>query len=131
MPDKLAGQLWMALVVLALFLLAGPWSQPSENLIGTTSSKLSYELQKSIEDWKAQTHEPGDVGPMIDLVVTLRNSVTEADLTQLRSASSSVVVQGAFGRLVQLQSALTQVEGIAALEQVLSITLPAAPIKNQ
>ncbi|MBE0634582.1 hypothetical protein IH601_01095, partial [Candidatus Bipolaricaulota bacterium] len=71
------------------------------------------------------------VGPVIDLVVTLKTSVTEADLTQLRSAASTVVVQGAFGRLVQLQSALTHVEDIAALEQVLSITLPAAPINNQ
>jgi hypothetical protein len=130
MPHRLASHLWMALLVLSLLSITGPWLKLPEKLTSANTAKFSYELQKAIEDWNAVAHETDDESPIIDLVVTLRNSVTEADLAELRSSASSTAVQGAFGRLVHLQIALDQVEGIAALGQVVSIAFPAAPIEN-
>ena len=132
MNQQLARLLWMALAILSVFLTTCSTLRATDGMPDEATGKLGYELLQALNAWESKISQPEDDGaPRADIVITLENSATEADLDAIRSSAASLVLQGAYGRLVQASIELPQVRGIAALEQVRSIVLQRDPHPNQ
>ena len=131
MSHRLAVLIWTSLLVLGLLIAKGPLIEPVDISRTNTDGKLGYELHAAIQDWKTQVPGLSIAPPVVAIVVTLDRLATNADLELFLSTADTVTIQGAFGRLVQLTVALSQIEAIAALEQVRSIALPLEQITNQ
>jgi hypothetical protein len=130
MPHQFAAPIWVFLFLVGLLLVGGRAISPPDLHSTEVAGKLAYDVFTALQDWESQSDHATAVPPTVTVVLTLASEATVVDLDLFRASADTVVVQGAFGRVVQLQVALNQIEKLAALERVRSIAFPPETLTN-
>jgi len=131
MPDRCAPLLWLWILMLALLRIGAGGVIVPDTSSPPDTGVFSYHVHAAIEAWRSVEEGAEDAPPIVSLEITLDDEVTDGDLVRFKSISETVVIQGALGRLVQLQANLSAVEEFGTIDRVRSITFSEETILNE
>jgi len=92
--------------------------------------KLDSGLLAELQGWTQSERAPGDRGPTVSVVASLERPATQEDLDLFRGISDAVSVQGTYGAFVLLELPLADLDGLARLSEVRSISAPFGTIPD-
>jgi len=107
----------------AAFSLFGDWGE--ESLTADASlAKLSPELLDAWSARQSQAHGPDDEPPLVAVVITMTERVTEELLGVISGLSEEIAIKGSFGHFVEADVPVNLLPTLCGLPEVESVTPP-------
>jgi len=107
----------------AAFSLFGDWGEESDSA-NAWLSKLSPELVDAWSAWQSQDQGPNDEPPLVAVVMTITESVTEELLGVISELSEKIAVKGSFGHFVEADVPVNLLPALCGLQEIESVTQP-------
>ena len=107
----------------AAFSLFGDWGEESDSA-NAWLSKLSPELVEAWAAWQSQDQGPNDEPPLVAVVMTITESVTEELLGVISELSEKIAVKGSFGHFVEADVPVNLLPALCGLQEIESVTPP-------